>query len=515
MQQIIHALLATKKLTGFSADPPPPPPPPPPPGIAAHVVVTYADASGVVQSVVVQDGVTSISGVAPLILHIDASGTRSDHTSSDTEAGAWHNIGYRADYGEALGGTWPYSGLSRDQDVGPPLFGRVITQVGTRQVRVRCRNAVGDEGSVSFSVTTTAPAAPVVIPTGAGAWPAWASGTHYALQAGGDYRSLGDIITSGLDNILISKTGTGADPIVSGFRPDNRLWVNTPNLKRAANVRLLNIDCRAFYDGQVGHDFCGVINGSLGQVQGAAQEYYFDNGYSSGRTVNELNNIRYSRGTTLWNCGEIGGNSGDSYVFFLTIAQAIVQGVRLNKNNATGGAHVVRGTHFKSVWRHNNLLCTGTTTSLVKFGGLESTFTNTPADWGANNLRVGDASNGQRYPYPISKVVFADSLLGGAGQTLPNGTIGAAPQNNDSGSPREGAEFVAFENIAYFSNAPVSNFNDQTQLGGRNLSARGIRYASGGNVTTSTGVNANRIPSGWDGPYIVESTNTRPVPTPF
>lgn len=490
------------------------PPPPPPDGLTPSVVLTYADASGVVQSTTVVNGVTSITGVAPFIVHLDASGSRSDIAGGDTAPGAWHNIGYLMHYGEGLGGTWEHSTLSRDYDMGPPMFGRVFTVPGSRLVRLKCRHADG-EATIQFTVVVQSPPTPTHIPVSAGSWPTWASGTHYTLEAGGDYSSWGDIVTSGLDNILISKAGSGADPIISGFRPDNRQYVNVANVKRAANVRLLNIDCAAYYHGVVGHDFCGVVNGRVRQIQGAAEEFFFDNGYSTGRTVNELNNIRHTQGSTLWNTGELNANSGDNYVYFVTGVRAIVQGVRMNKNNAVGGAHVLRGTHFKSVFRHNNLMCTGTTTSLIKLGGFESPYTDIPADWTAHNLRVGDASNGQRYPYPVQQTVFADTLLGGSGQTLPNLTFSAAPQNNDSGFPREGADMVAFENMRYFTNAPVSQFNDASSLGGRNLSVRNVRYASSGYPSVSTGVSPNRIPIDWDGPYVVENANTRPVPTPF
>jgi hypothetical protein len=256
------------------------------------MAVEFVDAQGVRQSVRVVSGQTTVSGVAPFLIKFDASGTRApaafgaQSAIPDAEAHAFLMTGYRLNYGENRGGVWQYpqgSSHSRDEDTGPPVFSYVYQTPGSYPVRLRTRDALGNEADVRFNVVVNAPPAPILIRASDGRWPNFVSGARYALEANGDYRSFGALETGGRHNIVIEKTGSGADPRIGRFSPDGRskFSATQPTEYRAAHIRLVNVDMEEFFSGQRGYDYVGVIGGMVRRFSDGGQAFLWQEGTES------------------------------------------------------------------------------------------------------------------------------------------------------------------------------------------------------------------------------------------
>lgn len=357
MQQVIHALLATKKLTGFSAAPPAPPPPPPPPpppvGITPDLRAEFFN-SGTRQNPVISEG-SSISGVAPFLVTFDASGTRSE--SVTTLAAAFQSMGYSMDHGEGIAGTWPYSGQSRNIDHHcAPIFHRAFTQVGTHTVRMRCTDGTR-EATRTFTVTVLPPPAAVHIPVSAGSWPAWVDGTHYTLDRGANYSSFGNLTFNGRSNIVFSAVGFGSAPVVGTVIMDTRNTVDAA-FTRANNIRFWGIDVANWIENATGYDYCGVVGGRLRQFTTGIFDFIWENDVN---TAAKAASVRFSRGTFWWDCGEV-NVSGNDYVYIGGSSRLAIVGCDLHRQSGSGGGHVLRGDFAYSSIRHNRFRVSTTST---------------------------------------------------------------------------------------------------------------------------------------------------------
>ncbi len=481
--------------------------------ITPSLVVEYVDTSGVRQTrTVAADGSTSITGVAPFLVHFDATGTRSVVTTGDSEPEAYNNIGYRLNSGEAIGGTWTYGGRSRDEDTGPPIFGRVYTQTGTFTARLRCRDSESNESTRSFTVVVTAPPTAALITVASGSWPTFTSGSHYSLEAGGNYTSFGQLSCDALHNILFSKSGSGADPIISTFQPDSRNNVDSV-ITAARNIRIQDIDCASFTPSNVGFQYCGAVRGRVRRS--------FPPSYSDGSNATQRNNHRYPRGMFLWDTGEMNPDVGEQYVWLTAGRHVHLAGVVMHKNGAAGN-HTVRSLHHKSSMRHCNFYATVAVVTHFKQQALEVTAGDgQPDSWEINDDRVRPSDGSRKYGYPNSYFVLHSNQFDRAGTTLADNAVAIAPQFDDTPAPDEGHEFNALEDCI----AANANFNNQNpnvvDLGGRYLSVRNVRMSMGTGTYATLGngsKNSNNIPPGWNNPgsvNLVESVNTRPVPTAF
>lgn len=490
-------------------------------GVTPSLVVEYVDSSGVRQSTTVVDGVTSINGVAPFLVHFDASGSRSTASTADTEAEAFHYMGYRLNYGEALGTNWSYpagSSHSRDEDTGPPIFGRVFTATGTKTVQLRCKDSVGNEATISFSVVVSAPPTATNIAVGAGAWPTWANSTHYTLDRGSDYSGFGNIDLSDKHNILISATGSGADPIVGTFRPETSNYSST--IQRSRNIRLQNIDANRFsYNGQ-GFDYVGIIGGRVRNIDPTAPSaYYFGELVTLGQEAN-ANSCKYARGLFLWDCGEVSADINNDYVFIGVLRAYHAQNVTF-RHTGTGAPtfeHNTRGIWDRTTWRNCLFYNDAHQKSWIKGNGLEVygiTNGDQPDTWRSDD-RVGDYALGGVYGYPGHMSFFYNVQFGVTGDAAPDQPAGFGPQNNDIDGTYEGLDLCGYENCVAFGSNPVCVLGDNFNFSGRNLFMRNVKYMTGGaDLPYSNGFNTNKMPPGWNGPYINENTNTRPVPTAF
>jgi len=495
--------------------------------ITPALTVEYVDASGVRQSTSVVSGVTSISGVAPFMVLFDASGTRSVETSGDDKEGAVRNIGYRINYGEALGTTWSYpegAGYSMDEDLGPPVFSRAFTNVGTNNVRLRCKDSAGNEATISFDVVVAAHTSLTTVnkPVSDGSWGTLSSSRCYTLDAGGDYTAWGTPNTNGLHNVIFAKTGSGADPIISTFRPDSRNYGTS--ITRAAAIRTYNVDVGAFDDGGVGFDHCSVVNGRCRTILslGAVSSFYFNDRCASG-TLAEANSIRRPRGFLLWNCGEITNTgTGGSYVLIGVASGGGMYGVDLHRTaNPASNEHVHRGIYDQFPVRYTRFRASVATQTWSKMNGLEvygSTNGNQPDLWTSYDYKVGDYSIGATngiYGYPGHLCFNHACQFGASGDTNVSGIAGPEPQNNDIDGTYEGLDLCGFENCWGYRTTSVST-DDEVHYGGRNLFVRNFKrnMGAGTDVSASTH-NLTKVPPGWSTGYLNETTNTRPVPTAF
>ncbi len=482
----------------------------------------YVDAAGQRHRTPVANGATTISGTAPFLVTFDATGTRSTHPGATDAFGAFFHIGYRLHFGENVGGTWPVSGASRDEETGPPIFGRAFTRTGTHLVRLRARDGAGREETLSMTVVVTAPPTATLVPVSRGSWPAWQSGSHYTLEAGGDYSAFGPIVTSDRHNIVISKVGTGADPIVAAVQVDARNEV-TAAVSRSKHIRFWNIDVGTFSSGAVGYDYCGVIGGHLRRYSSAAFAYVFEQAVQFGRGATVANNLRYPRGFFAWESGELSSEPGSGYAWFGDGRAVHLVGITLNKNAGQGGSHCMRGTFDSTSVRHSILTNTASSTSYIKVQGNDARLSQTPDAW-RDDDRVGDYGAGFTYGYPTRFMALHRVQFGAAAQVVPTANAGFGPENNDtpdySTSPptngHQGVELSVYEDSVWFDTTSGAALRS-LEIRGRGLGARNLKYSlgAGGNLPVTTGSNIARVPPGWNGPYIVETSNSRPMPSPF
>lgn len=486
--------------------------------VTPALTVEYIDTSGNLQTVnVASNGSTTITGVSPFLVHFDGSGSRSTSLDADDAPGAWDNLGYRLNFGESIGGTWTYGGASKDEEFGPPIWGRVYTQVGTHTARLKVRDSNGQENTISLTVVVTAPPTAINIPVSQGSWPVWASNTHYTLDAGGDYTSFGTINLAGLHNVLISKTGAGANPIVGTFSPTNTGFGSFGSpVTQARHCRLLNINTSSFHVGLAAFQYCGVIGHTGSMRMGYSQgPFTYDN---NATTPTQRDNLRFARGVFLKDINELLPDTDNGqYIMIYVFRRLHLINVVSHKNGTTGN-HSFRNTLDCSSFRHCNFYATVATVTHFKCQAQGATSGGTPDPWDNSHDRIGLSDGSRRYGYPNSKFVVASCQFGRTGETLAEYAWTVCPQNNDVGQPVEGHEYTSLENCVGFG-SDVNLLNpDAVDLGGRYLSVRNFRMSLGTGDYSWLGngsKNSNRIPAGWNGPVLHEEANTRPVPSSF
>lgn len=493
--------------------------------ISPALYVEYIDTSGNFQGVDVVDNVTTITGVAPFLVHFDALGSRSAIASANTKPGAWQNLGYRLNYGEGLGGTWTYGGgASRDEDLDDPYFGRVFTHVGLNQVRLKIKDLSGNEATIGFNVVVTAPPTPVNIPVSAGAWPTWVNNTQYTLDAGGNYTGFGTMNFVGKHNILISKNGSGTNPLVGTFSPtDTQLSGLGTAVVSAKNIRTLNINVQVFRIGICGFQYCGVIGNTLEmRMSYDSPIFYYEH---NADTPTKRDNLRYPRGVFLQDVFLQSDAVDNVYIMINYFRRLHMINVVTHKNGGLGGGsgeHSFRNVHECCSFRYCNFYSTTSVASTCfKAQGLGASTgpgTGTPDVWPTGNDDRFGASDGSRiFGYPHSGLAVNRCQFGRAGEILPNYAWSAAPQN-DVELKAEGVEYTAVENCLGFG-TDVNLLNpNAVDLGGRYLLVRNFRMNMGTGGYTYLGngdKNPNVIPAGWHGPVLHEEVNTRPVPSIF
>jgi hypothetical protein len=491
-------------------------------------VLKYVDADGVRHETTVIDGVTTISGVAPMLVAFDASGTRlpsafeAQSAIADEEAYAYLMGGFRLGFGEGRGTNWPYptgSAFSQDEDIGPPNYSYTYRTPGTKEIRLRVRDPLGNEVTITCFAVVAAPPAATHIPVSAGAWPAFVSGRRYTLDAGGDYRVFGTLNTGGRHNIIFEKVGSGANPRIASFSPDGRSKWDAVALSefRAAHIRTINIDIDHITEGQRGFDFVGIVGGLVRRYSSGGQAYLWQEGTSITRS-----NVRYARGFFLEGVEMHSTSDGGGFVIFGVFKGFYARNTRFihTQNGPTtylmiriyGAEHVLRNCF----WRCdvNGGTSNGTLIGQLALDG------ETPVEWRDDDLvgPVDGTTNSQKYGYIAAKQVMHHNQAYDAGSFLTN-AVASVGGGNPSGSLKVYPRLIGWEDNVFHPSGAIAQTIQNLQLFGQYCYARNNRKAMGSGDYVTTSNNAPNAGVGdhvtYHGPYFIETVNTRPVPTPF
>lgn len=517
-----------------SSTPPPSPPavppaePIPPGTLNPAVQLEFVDAAGTRQLVNVIDGQTQITGVAPFLVQIDASGTRApaaftaQSEITDLEAHAFLMVGYRLHFGETRGGVWRYpegSAHSRDEETGPPLFSRVYTTVGSHNARLRVRDTLGNESTIRFTVNVTANSAAVNISVAAGSWPTFQSGRRYTLQAGGDYRPFGTIDLGGLHNVTIEKTGAGADPQVASVTPDGRSkFAATQRFEaRGSHLRFVNLDIEHFMEGQRGFDYVGVIGGIIRRFSGGPQAFSWAEGSEIVRT-----NCRFSRGLFFEDTSVYSTTAGSGFVMFGTLRGLHSRGTQfVHRENGPTTYLMLRLYGRMFSLRNNNWRldvdgggANGTMNGFLAVNGVTETA------WRDDDMigPITATSFNQNYGYVADKMFLQHNQFYGSNSFLTNAhtTLGGGnPVGTNIVRPR----LIGAEDNVFFPAGDVGRSIQDASLAGQHIFWRNNRKNMGaGNFVGANSGPPNRSVgdlTSFHGPYHMSDQNPRPLPTRF
>lgn len=471
-------------------------------GLTHSITVEYIDGSGNLQTATATpDTPTSITLPLGSPMWRDATACRSVETNADTEGEAWMALGHRFDSGEALGGTWSLTGAAKDVVTGAGVAMHVYTTAGTFTHRHWVRDSAGRQSFADITVTVPALAAGTDISVG-GSWPTWASNTVYNLAAGTDHSAKGVINLSGLHNVVLRKTGSGADPIVAGVDWHTVGRSDTVQ-SRTRGCRLIGIDVAVVNEGRTGSLYCAIVQGRCRQYELPPYQYYWENEAS---TQNEKNNIKRPRGVTLWDSGETNSNS-TNYVLIGELKNLTVRNVDFRKTTGDSGQHVFRGWFDGLDLQYSRFRSSVATSSYSKITGADNgtTFDAWPSD---DTLGVW---NGALYRPVCRKIVLSHNVYGASGNTEPSAQdIEICPENDDAPSPDQAIELASLEdNVWYIADATnvnaffggryIQRFNNKANLG------------AGGEMSYVDGTRYNRVPVAYQGPY---GTSARPVVVP-
>lgn len=471
-------------------------------GLTHTITVEYVDGSGVLQTATATpDAGASITVPLGSPMWLDATASRSVETTGDTEGEAWTGLGNRFDSGEALGGTWSLTGAAKDVVTGAGAAGHVYTTAGTFTFRHWLRDSGARQSYADFTVTVPSLAAGTDIATG-GSWPTWASNTVYNLAAGTDHSAKGAINLSGLHNVVIRKTGAGADPIVADVNWHTVGRSDTVQ-SRTRGCRLLNIDVVGVNEGRTGSLYCAIVGGPGLVYEPSPTQYFWDNEAS---TQNEKNNISRPRGLALWNCGVMTSNS-TNYVMITEMKNLIARNVDFHKTTGDTGQHVFRGWYDGLDFRHNRFRASVALMSYNKITGADN---GTTFDAWPSNDTLG-VWNGAYYLPVCRKIVIEGNVYGASGSNTPAGQeIEMCPENDDAPSPDQAIEMTSLENNVFF---VASASGVDAWFSGRHIhyTNNKVNLGAGAEMSYTPDARLNRTPSGWNGPYV---TSARPVVVP-
>jgi hypothetical protein len=235
--------------------------------------------------------------------------------------------------------------------------------------------------------------------------------------------------------------------------------------------------------------------------------------WSQGGNATARNNVTYCRGFYLQNTGVMTPN-GDYCVIFDS-SGAYFRAVRFEHNAAE---HIVRGMQHENTFRSCLWKATGPNTrTYMIMQGSGTSGVDPPDPWDYINWRVGSATLNRPFSAACSKSYVHNCQFGEAGHQLPWAYGNAGPENNDTGQFVQGTELCGGEDSVFFKTANPAGTNGLgIDLNGRELFWRNMKMDMGAGAQASheQGREPNRIPTGWNGPYLVQSANTRPLVVP-
>lgn len=471
-------------------------------GLTHSVTAEWVDGSGVLQTATATPGApTAITVPLGSKIWLDATACRSVAADANTLGLAWMNLGHRWDSGEGLGGTWSLTGAPRDVVVGPAISSQVYRTDGTFTLRHWFRDSEGRQSYADFTVTVPALAAGTDIAVG-GSWPTFVNNGVYNLAAGTDHSAKGDADFTGLHNVVLRVTGSGAAPIISGINLHSTGRSNTAQT-RTRGCRTIGIDVGSVAEGRMGSLYCGVVLGRCRRYEPSATQYFWENEAS---TQNEKDNIRFARGFTLWDSGELNSNS-TNYGIIDTAAKFTARNVDIRKTTGDSGQHVYRGWLEGLDMQYCRLRASASSSSYMKITGADNgtTFDSWPAD---DKLGVW---NGALYRPVCNRIAICNNIFGASGNGEPTAQdIEICPENDVNGDPPQAITLATLDdnvwyvasaaNVnAYFGGSFIHRHNNKANLG------------AGGEMSYVDGTRYNRVPVAYQGPY---GTNARPVVVP-
>lgn len=488
--------------------------------VEAVLSAEFVDSTGTRRNQAIVNG-SVISGTAPFAVQFDASGSRgnrafaSQTAVNNPEAFAFLHLGYRINFGEPESGLYRFpegSNYSRSEETGPPLFSRVFRVPGTYQARLAVRDGLGNADTITFTVNIQAPPPAVLVRVSDGRWPIWTSNTRYSLQAGGDYRSFGAIELGGLHNVVIEKAGDGPNPRIGVLSPDGRSKFNATTRfePRARNLRFVDLDIGHFQEGQRGFEYVSVIGGMVRRFSSGGQAFLWSEGSDITRSV-----VRYSRGLFLDSTEVRNEGSDTGFVMFGTLRGLHVRDTifRHVQNGPTTYLMLrVYGSYFSfrnNLWfsTANGGSSNGTTLSMLAMDGPDT------VTWRDDDL-VGPLTGSVRFGYVAEKMIAQHNQFYAEGSFVTNGV--ASTGGNPSGNSLVRPYLVGWEDNVWYPSSQYALAVRDANLAGRYVFWRNNRVAMGQGAAIPADIFPPNRSVGdsrtFNGPYIVESDNSRPRP---
>lgn len=470
---------------------------PPASGVFPVLTVRAVDATGARQELTVVDGVTTLTGVAPFFVEFLGYGSYSSDEACNTPDKGFWNLGFRTSFGSAIGGLWSNTLRWRGFDDGLPITAFGYEDVGTHQASLRVVAPSG-EATVRVNIVVTDGGAGVTLTPGV--LPAFASGTVYNAPAGGTWPDITNQL-DGLHNVVIRKTGEGADPYFPLVTLDNR---NTADFEmtRSAGIRFHNCDVGNVQFGNAGFDSCAFVGGRVRGLAIPDYNYWADQLIANESSALAASNVRLPRGLLLQDTGQMDDLQGYGYVVVGSGRGIHFRNMRFNKT--TVNQHSVRGVFCESSVHDCEFNTTVSSVSYIKLQGNDCTVADTPDPWPDSDMVVTATGTRRRLGLGLRLTVVSASIIGVTGSVQPTTFVSMGPENNVGAEPAQGVELSGFEfNVTAHPSAWYS-----CDLDGRYLGARANRYNLGDGAIwgVASGTNhPDRVPTSWEGPYFTGS----------
>lgn len=430
----------------------------------------------------------TITGPAPLAVFFDATATTAATYEPFREAGYHFDFGYAT---PSTPGTWAYSSKPKGNQIGGPVAAHVYETPGTYTASVRAQLPNGQYQDRFVTVVvedpdtywTTGGRSTVTISTTTGAWSTWASNTRYLLTAGLDYTARGAINIRDIQNVLVARTGSGADPIVSNLRFNYTTGSTPPT---GARVVFNQINSAGELSASVSGDDCLFYKCS-GEKPIVGDLLL--SGYNSAPT------LTWSRPRRIfyWVCTCDGGNLNQP--FFKQAYQLVVVGCS-SVNPVEHGCRV-QGAQYAFIghnWLHDQ-------------GTAKHALTLRADGIGSLSSIVNDSAT------PASRyIVSADNLLSDGAETSPTWPLYIGPQG---ATWVESLEYVIAERNTFteilggWTGSPVY----AAVRGCRQITVRDDIYLASGVTTGTTNYDPNygAVPAEWsNGPLYSNTFLTTP-----